>query len=169
MLYFDAHACVGQRPFKHKRTRWSTEHLLEDMALAEISGALISHGLAQSYDPLYGNRRVGEETKKASEKLFPLWCVLPLGSVDFYSSAEKMLQSMEEAFVCAVSAGQLLFARSGYGGDLRRFARNTDADALVRFLGQRRPFFLFSRTPIASPDLARAADRSHLEPATTRA
>ena len=52
MLCFDAHACIGQRPQKHKRTRWSTEHLLEDMQLAELSGALISHALAHSFDPM---------------------------------------------------------------------------------------------------------------------
>jgi predicted TIM-barrel fold metal-dependent hydrolase len=102
MLYFDAHACIGQRPFKHKRTRWSTEHLLEDMELAEISGALVSHGLAQSYDPLYGNGRLVAEIKKAPDKLFPLWCILPLGSVDFYACGEEMLRAMEETGVRAV-------------------------------------------------------------------
>ena len=40
MLYFDCHAKIGPRPFKHQRTRWSTDHLLEDLDLAEISGAL---------------------------------------------------------------------------------------------------------------------------------
>ena len=102
MLYFDANACIGQRPFKHKRTRWSTEHLLEDMELAEISGALVSHGLAQSYDPLYGNGRLVAEIKKAPDKLFPLWCILPLGSVDFYACGEEMLRAMEETGVRAV-------------------------------------------------------------------
>jgi len=102
MLYFDAHACIGQRPQKHKRTRWSTEHLLEDMQLAELSGALISHALAHSFDPIYGNDRLIQEIGKAPDRLFPVWCILPLGSVDFYSREREMLGAMEEADVRAV-------------------------------------------------------------------
>ena len=102
MLYFDAHACIGQRPQKHKRTRWSTEHLLEDMQLAELSGALISHALAHSFDPIYGNDRLIQEIGKAPDRLFPVWCILPLGSVDFYSTEREMLGAMEEADVRAV-------------------------------------------------------------------
>ena len=102
MLYFDAHACIGQRPQKHKRTRWSTEHLLEDMHLAEVSGALISHALAHSFDPMYGNNRLAQEIEKAPDRLFPVWCILPLGSVDFYSTEREMLGAMEAADVRAV-------------------------------------------------------------------
>ena len=102
MLYFDAHACIGQRPQKHKRTRWSTEHLLEDMQLAELSGALVSHALAHSFDPIYGNDRLIQEIGKAPDRLFPVWCILPLGSVDFYSREREMLGAMEEADVRAV-------------------------------------------------------------------
>ena len=46
MLYFDCHAKIGQRPLKHKRTRWSTEHLLADMDLAELSGELVRHAMS---------------------------------------------------------------------------------------------------------------------------
>lgn len=102
MLYFDAHVCIGQRPQKHKRTRWSTEHLLEDMQLAELSGALISHALAHSFDPMYGNNRLAQEIEKAPDRLFPVWCILPLGSVDFYSTERGMLGAMEAADVRAV-------------------------------------------------------------------
>ena len=104
MLYFDAHAKIGQRPLKHKRTRWSTEHLLDDMELAEISGALISHGVAHSYDPRYGNERLAAELAKAPGRLFGLWSILPVGSHDFYASGEDLLQAMEEADIRAVRA-----------------------------------------------------------------
>jgi predicted TIM-barrel fold metal-dependent hydrolase len=104
MLYFDCHAKIGQRPSKHRRTRWSTEHLLEDMDLAEVSGALVSHAVAHSYDPLYGNRRLQRELQKAPDRLFGLWCVLPLGSVDFYRTSEDLLQAMAAADVRAVRA-----------------------------------------------------------------
>lgn len=104
MLYFDAHAKIGQRPFKHKRTRWSTDHLLEDMELAELSGALVSHGLAHAYDPLYGNQRLAAELAKAPGRLFGVWCLLPVGSPDFYRDGEQLLQAMEEADIRAVRA-----------------------------------------------------------------
>ena len=102
MLYFDCHAKIGQRPAKHPRTRWSTEHLLEDMDLAEISGALVSHSLAHVYDPIYGNQRLEDELAKDPDRLFGVWCILPLGSPDFLRSGEELLGAMEVADVRAV-------------------------------------------------------------------
>ena len=102
MLYFDCHAKIGPRPFKHKRTRWSTEHLLEDMDLAEISGALVSHGVAHSYDPIYGNARLATEMAQAPERLFGVWCLLPVGAPDFFPDGEALLRAMEEADIRAV-------------------------------------------------------------------
>ena len=72
------------------------------MQLAELSGALISHALAHSFDPMYGNNRLAQEIEKAPDRLFPLWCILPLGSVDFYSTEREMLGAMEAADVRAV-------------------------------------------------------------------
>ncbi len=104
MLYFDCHAQIGQRPAKHKRTRWSTEHLLQDMDLAEISGALVSHGVAHSYDPRYGNQRLDAELAKAPGRLFGVWCLLPVGSPDFFQRGDELLTAMEEADIRAVRA-----------------------------------------------------------------
>jgi predicted TIM-barrel fold metal-dependent hydrolase len=104
MLYFDAHAKIGQRPSKHKRTRWSTEHLLEDMDLAEVSGALVSHGVAHAYDPRYGNHRLTDELAKAPGRLFGVWCLLPVGSADFYPDGETLLRAMQDADIRAVRA-----------------------------------------------------------------
>ena len=117
MLYFDCHAGVGQRPAKHRRTRWSTEHLLEDMQLAEISGALVSHTVAHSYDPGYGNARLQRELEKAPDRLYGVWCVLPLGSPDFFSSGDQLLVAMEEADVRAVRvvAGNLSLHEAAMG------------------------------------------------------
>ena len=102
MLYFDCHAKIGQRPLKHKRTRWSAEHLLADMDLAEISGALVSHAVAHSYDPRYGNARLAGELAKAPERLFGLWCLLPLASPDFYVAGDDLLRAMAAADIRAV-------------------------------------------------------------------
>lgn len=101
MLYFDCHCRLGQRPDKHRRTRWSTAHLLEDMDLAEIAGALVSHGLAHAYDPRYGNDRLAAELTLAPGRLFGVWCILPLGSPDFYRSGDDLLLAMEKAGVRA--------------------------------------------------------------------
>ena len=102
MLYFDCHAKIGQRPMKHWRTRWKTEHLLEDMDLAEIAGALVTHGVAHSYDPIYGNARLQQELEKGPGRLFGAWCILPLGSPDFYPSGDELLRAMEAGDVRAV-------------------------------------------------------------------
>jgi len=102
LLYFDCHATVGPRTMKPVRARWSTEHLLEDMDLAEISGALVVHGLARSYDPAYGNARLSAEIGKAPDRLFGVWCMAPIGEPGFYSSGDEMVRAMEEADVRAV-------------------------------------------------------------------
>ena len=104
MLYFDCHCKIGPRPDKHRRTRWSTEHLLEDMALAEISGALVSHGVAHSYDPVYGNARLQRELEKAPEQLFGVWSILPVGSPGFFHTGDELLRAMDEENVRAVRA-----------------------------------------------------------------
>ncbi len=102
LLYFDCHATVGQRPSKHPRMRWSAEHLLEDMDLAEISGALVVHGVAKSYDPIYGNARLKHELGKAPDRLFGVWCILPIGEPDFFKTGDDMMRAMEEEDIRAV-------------------------------------------------------------------
>ena len=47
LLYFDCNARFGPRPSKHKRERWSKEHLLEDLELTAIAGALVKQSIAQ--------------------------------------------------------------------------------------------------------------------------
>ena len=102
LLYFDCHAVIGQRPMKPRRARWSTEHLLEDMDLAEISGALVVHGVARSYDVRYGNERLKAELEKAPGRLFGVWCIVPIGEPGFYQSGDEMVRAMEGADIRAV-------------------------------------------------------------------
>mgnify|MGYP001309749170 FL=1 len=96
LMYFDCHAVIGQRPRKHRRERWTTEHLLEDMDVAEVAGALMVHAVATTYDPIYGNQRLGSELVKAPDRLFGAWCVAPLDSPGFYETGDDMLRAMEE-------------------------------------------------------------------------
>ncbi|MDA0747003.1 MAG: amidohydrolase family protein [bacterium] len=102
LMYFDCHAMVGQRQMKHPRARWTTEQLLEDLDLAEIAGALIVHGLAKSYDVVYGNARLGLELEKAPDRLFGVWCISELGSPGFFETGNEMVRGMEEANIRAV-------------------------------------------------------------------
>ena len=102
LTYFDCNVIVGQRPMKHRRERWSTEHLLEDMDLAEIAGALTVHAVATTYDPMYGNGRLHAEVAKAPERLFPAWCIAPLGGPGAYRTGDDLLRAMDEQGVRAV-------------------------------------------------------------------
>ena len=102
LKYFDAHAVIGQRPAKPPRARWSTEHLLEDMDLAEISGALVMHEIARGYDVLYGNARLHDELKKSPRRLFGTWCIGPIGGPGFHADGNKMIESMEVNNIRAV-------------------------------------------------------------------
>lgn len=101
-IYFDAHATVGPRPRKHFRERWSTEHLLEDMDLTEIAGALVVHHVAKTYDPVYGNERLKTELAKAPDRLFGAWCIAPVGTPGFFGTGDEMVRAMESEDVRAV-------------------------------------------------------------------
>lgn len=59
LMYFDYHAVIGQRSRKHRRERRTTEHLLEDIDVAEVAGALTVHAVVTTYDPIYGNHCLG--------------------------------------------------------------------------------------------------------------
>ena len=102
LTYFDCNVLVGQRPMKHRRERWSTEHLLEDMDLAEIAGALTVHAVATTYDPVYGNARLHAEVAKAPGRLFPAWCIAPLGGPGAHRTEDDLLRAMDEQGVRAV-------------------------------------------------------------------
>ena len=57
-----------------------TEHLLEDMSLYEIDGALCVHALATTFDVAEGNSRLRAELAKAPGRLFGVWCLSPWAS-----------------------------------------------------------------------------------------
>jgi len=100
--YFDCNSIVGQRPYKHPKERWSTTHLIEDMELAEISGALVTHALAINYESMYGNIRLLNEINDYPGKLFGAWCIDPLGEPGFFSKSQDMIKSMNENKIRAV-------------------------------------------------------------------
>jgi predicted TIM-barrel fold metal-dependent hydrolase len=89
-LYFDANASYGPYPNKPLEARWSLEHLLEDLDLAEIAGALVYHQQAVFYDPMLGNLRLVEEIAPHRRRLFPCWIALPSLYDDFPAVPEFM-------------------------------------------------------------------------------
>lgn len=95
LMYFDCHAVIGERPRKHRFTRWSTEQLIEDMDLAEIAGALAVHSVSVTYDVIYGNNRLLPEIAKAPDRLFGVWCAAPLGSPGFFKTGGDMIAAMK--------------------------------------------------------------------------
>jgi len=103
-MYFDCNATVGQRQRKHPLARWSTDHLIQDMDLAEISGALVVHGVARTYDARYGNERLARELGKCRDRLFGVWCLAPIGDPGFYQTGEELMAAMSEAGIRAVRA-----------------------------------------------------------------
>ncbi len=89
-MYFDANASYGPYPNKPLEARWSLQHLLEDLDLAYISGALVTHQQAIFYDPMLGNLRLVEEIAPHRDRLFPCWIALPSLCDDFPNVPEFM-------------------------------------------------------------------------------
>ena len=99
MLVFDVNCAVG--PWPTDRPRYETVGgLLAEMERLGIERALVSHTLARTYDPVYGNRLLMEQIA-GQEALLPCWTLLPpacgeMGSVD------ELLTQMSRAGVRAV-------------------------------------------------------------------
>ena len=108
LLYFDCNAAFGPFPQKHRETRWTKQHLLEDLDLAGIAGALVYHRLATAYDAMLANLKLVEEIEQDRDRLFPCWMAMPSFSGEFPSVPEFMKQ-LEENDVRAVRLDPLLY------------------------------------------------------------
>ena len=87
-LYFDCNASFGPYLRKPKEARWSKAHLIEDLDLAGIAGALVYHRLAEAYDPMLANLKLIEEIESDRNRLFPCWVAMPSVSGEFPSVGE---------------------------------------------------------------------------------
>ena len=99
--YFDCNATFGPYPRKHKEARWTRQHLVDDLDLAGIAGALVYHRMAGHYDPLLANLWLLEEIADDRDRLYPCWMALPSLSPEIPSVGEFM-RLMEEHDVRAV-------------------------------------------------------------------
>lgn len=155
-VYFDANAQYGPRPQKHPEERWSLDHLLEDLDLAGIAGALVRHSQALYYEPMHGNRRLITEISGHRDRLYPCWVVLPNMADDFPAPAD-LVRQMRDHDVRALTiapkscgvpiTGDLLRPLADVLAETRTlllvsYDELTDYDHADRFLG------IFHRAPV---------------------
>jgi predicted TIM-barrel fold metal-dependent hydrolase len=101
MRYFDCYAGYGPFNNKDAEARWSLDHLLEDLDLASIDGALVHHHMAQTYDPMFINRRMIKELAPHRGRLAPCFAALPDCAGDF-PSPKDFLKELKDNNVRAV-------------------------------------------------------------------
>ena len=82
-LYFDCNAAFGPRAKKHAEARWTRHHLLEDMDLAGIAGALVTYSQSFLYDPMLSNLSLIEQIADDRDRLYPCWVAIPSLSGEF--------------------------------------------------------------------------------------
>lgn len=101
MIVFDAYTVIGPRPYTHPRSPWSLEHLLDELDLCSISGALVASSMQTQYDTMLENRRLSDLLER-HDTLFPIWGVMPPAMNDF-PSPDDLLKEMTERDVRAVT------------------------------------------------------------------
>jgi len=132
-LYFDCNASFGPFPNKHREARWTRGHLLEDLELAGIAGALVYHRQAIYYDPMRGNLRLIDEIADKRDILFPCWIALPSFGPEFPDVAEFMAL-LKQHDVRAVRLQPARFgvpARERVWGELRDALRDENILCVV--------------------------------------
>lgn len=100
-MLFDCWAAYGPHPSKDPEQRWTLGHLLEDMDLYGIRGALVRHEQSLHYDPMFVNRRLAAEIAPHRDRLAPCWVAMPHQAGDF-PEPEAFVRAMEEHDVRAV-------------------------------------------------------------------
>jgi len=120
-LYFDCNASFGPRLAKYKEERWTLEHLVEDLDLAGIAGALVLHAQTMHYDPMLANLALIREIEGLRDRLFPCWMALPPVMGDFPTVSE-FIELARQNDVRAVRIEPDTFGlpvREGVWGELR--------------------------------------------------
>lgn len=101
LLFFDCNASYGPCLDKHREERWTLDHLLEDLDLAGIAGALVIHAQTMYYDPMLANLQLIRDIEKYRDRLFPCWMAMPALSGDF-PDVSTFMRAMREHDVRAV-------------------------------------------------------------------
>ena len=99
MYLYDANCAVG--PWPTDRPVYETvDELLAEMTRLGIERALVSHTLARTYDPPYGNRLLMQEIA-GHDRLSPCWTLLPPACGEM-GPLDVLLAEMEDHQVRAV-------------------------------------------------------------------
>jgi len=122
MLFFDCFASVGRRALKDPAVQWSTEDLLRRMEYCGIHAALVTHGLAETYDPMFANDLLMKEVAK-SERLHPCWVLMPHHTGECPEPAQAVSKMLE----ANVRAAKLFPAAHKYALDRRTCGGLLDA------------------------------------------
>jgi predicted TIM-barrel fold metal-dependent hydrolase len=101
MIYFDAFTVIGPRAYANSKSPWSLDHLLDELDLCSISGAMVFGSMQTQYDTMLENRRL-LRTLAPHDHLFPIWGVLPSVAGDF-PEPRDLLKEMADHDVRAVS------------------------------------------------------------------
>ncbi len=97
----DCLVSYGPHPAKDPDERWTLEHLLEDLDLYRISGALVRHEQSFHYDAMHVNRRLARELAPYRDRLFPCWGAVPHQAGDF-PRPDDFMRAMRDHDVRAV-------------------------------------------------------------------
>ncbi len=92
IVYLDCFALVGRRVPRDANEVWTTEDLLDEMQHCDVRGALVTHEMARTYDPAFGNEQLQQEVAK-SERLWPCWVLMP-AVLDEMPAAEQVVEGM---------------------------------------------------------------------------
>lgn len=99
-VYFDCSATYGPHPGKHREARWTLEHLVEDLDLAGIAGALVQHEQGLHGDPVRANHTLVDDLRPHRDRLFPCWTAFPAGHG--FPDASTLVRQLKENDVRAV-------------------------------------------------------------------
>jgi predicted TIM-barrel fold metal-dependent hydrolase len=120
LVYFDCNATYGPHPGKHREARWTLEHLLEDLDLAQIAGALVQHEQGLHGDPIRANHTLVEDLRPHRGRLFPCWTAFPAGHG--FPDSSAFVRELKQHDVRAVrieAEGQGFLPEERIWGELR--------------------------------------------------
>lgn len=101
-MYFDCLCEIGPRNAKDVAAPWSVEHVLKWMDHCGIDGALVTHTLSITNDPVSARKSLAAEIARAPQRLFPVWTMLPAHAGDFEATPTEFLDALAQADVRAV-------------------------------------------------------------------
>jgi len=127
MYFFDSLCQIGPRNEKDPAAPWSVDDVLRCMDHCGIAGALVVHTLSVTDDPIHARERLAAEIARASDRLFPVWAVLPPQAGDFERTPDDLVKVLADHDIRSVK----MFPES-HGWPLDEAVIGPTLDALER-------------------------------------